>query len=887
MMLLLLVSLVALQGFVLPICYCQTNTPQNIETFYPIQTQEPPLPIQPPESPPKPHAPPPSPGPVAATTTFSSSSKVGTAVAATAAGTIVVSGLVFFLVRRCFRTRKRKETTNSTVSAVDRRVTPQVEVFERVEGNVKGLIVDEDGLDVIYWRKLEGKKLPEKNFQREVLDFPKDKEDDHEGHLVKRYESIQETPLLRERSSTSHMNIFLPKESYTIMRIPPPAPPPTVPSSVGGSPTQPSSPSFTPSSPKPISNFFSSIPNITNSATPIAPPTVPDKKNEATIPASAPSPPPPILDIKNSPQPPPPPPILDKKNSTQPPPPPPIPNNKNLAGAAPPPPPPPPPPIPPRKSPAPPPHPPKASGLKSSSKPPANPIERIAGTTSKQGNTSPEVKLKPLHWDKVNTNLDHSMVWDKIDRGSFRVDDDLMEALFGLVATNRNDNAPKENNSTSSSRDALAPSSNAFLLDPRKSQNVAIVLKSLAISRKEIIDALIDGQGLNIETIEKLGRIAPTEEEQSLILAYEGDPSKLAEAESFLRHILKAVPSAFKRLNALLFRLNYDSEILEIKEFLQTLEIGCKELRNQGMFVKLLEAVLKAGNRMNAGTHRGNAQAFNLASLRKLADVKSTDGKTTLLHFVVEEVVRSEGKRAVLSRNRSLSRSSSRDSNSSGDSQNSSGSNEQRKREYITLGLPVVGGISSEFSNVKKAAVTDYNSFLASISALSARIVEIRELVSRCGNDKGGNFVREMNRFLESAEEELRLVREEQTRVMQIVKRTTDYYQGGASKDSAEHPLYLFVIVKDFLGMVDQACIEIARNMQKRKTPKSSKWRHYLLCFIQNMNEIAPSLWWLIREDLVLPTANHWRFGNTVKAVFFCIDRASSRWHIQKLKPFF
>ncbi|KAK8471973.1 hypothetical protein PHAVU_002G077100 [Phaseolus vulgaris] len=654
-----------------------------------------------------------------------------------------------------------------------------------MEGNVKGLILDEDGLDVIYWRKLEGKKMPEKGFQREVLDSPKDKEDDHEGNPGKRTESIQETPL-RERSSTSHMNIFLPEESYTIMRIPPPAPPPTVPSSsVGGSPTQPSSPSFTPSSPKPLSTFFSTIPNITNSATPIAPPKVPDKKNEAPIPASAPPPPPPILDKKNSPQPPPPPP----------------------------------PPIPPRKSPAPPPPPPKASGLKSSSKPPPNPIERTAGTTSKQGDTSPEVKLKPLHWDKVNTNLDHSMVWDKIDRGSFRVDDDLMESLFGLIATNRNDSAPKENNSTSSSRDALAQSSNAFLLDPRKSQNIAIVLKSLTVSRKEIIDALIDGQGLNIETIEKLGRVAPTEEEQSLVLAYEGDPSKLAEAESFLRYILKAVPSAFKRLNALLFRLNYDSDIQEIKEFLQTLEMGCKELRNQGMFVKLLEAVLKAGNRMNAGTQRGNAQAFNLDSLRKLSDVKSTDGKTTLLHFVVEEVVRSEGKRAVLNRNSSLSRSSSMNSNNSGASQNSPSSNEQRQREYITLGLPVVGGISSEFSNVKKAAVTDYKSFVGSISSLSARILKIRELVSECGSDMGGNFGREMNRFLENAEEELRLVREEQTRVMKIVKKTTDYYQGGASNDSVDN-LYLFVIVKDFLGMVDQACIEIARNMQKRKTPK-------------------------------------------------------------------
>lgn len=59
--------------------------------------------------------------------------------------------------------------------------------------------------------------------------------------------------------------------------------------------------------------------------------------------------------------------------------------------------------------------------------------------------------------------------------------------------------------------------------------------------------------------------------------------------------------------------------------------------------MKLLEAVLKTGNRMNVGTIRGGAEAFKLDALLKLADVKGTDGKTTLLHFVVQEMVRSEG----------------------------------------------------------------------------------------------------------------------------------------------------------------------------------------------------------------------------------------------------
>lgn len=52
------------------------------------------------------------------------------------------------------------------------------------------------------------------------------------------------------------------------------------------------------------------------------------------------------------------------------------------------------------------------------------------------------------------------------------------------------------------------------------------------------------------------------------------------------------------------------------------------------MFLKLLEAVLRTGNRMNVGTNRGEAKAFKLDTLLKLADVKGTDGKTTLLRDI-------------------------------------------------------------------------------------------------------------------------------------------------------------------------------------------------------------------------------------------------------------
>ena len=115
---------------------------------------------------------------------------------------------------------------------------------------------------------------------------------------------------------------------------------------------------------------------------------------------------------------------------------------------------------------------------------------------------------------------------------NFRVDDDLMEALFGFVATNRK--SPKRDNSSNSKNLSSIPPAQIFILDARKSQNMATVLKSLSISRNELLDALTNGHGLNADTLEKLMRIAPTKEEESQILEFSGNPTGLADAESFL-----------------------------------------------------------------------------------------------------------------------------------------------------------------------------------------------------------------------------------------------------------------------------------------------------------------------------------------------------------------
>ncbi|KAL8230644.1 hypothetical protein R6Q57_000422 [Mikania cordata] len=543
----------------------------------------------------------------------------------------------------------------------------------------------------------------------------------------------------------------------------------------------------------------------------------------------APAPPPAVeVTLKTLPPlPPPMPPSLQMPSPPTPPPPPPPPIPRKIAAKVP------PPPVFPRRN-----HElfPAGSFISSSMKPPIAPKQRVDDENEEHLKGKHEIpkKMKPFHWDKVNTDADHSVVWNEILDGSLKFDDELIETLFGYNATKR-DSTEAKYLSPKSGTSNSTPSVQISILDPRKSQNTAIVLKSLATSRKEIIDALSEGRGLNADILEKLTKISPTVEEASRILQFNGNPTKLPDAESFLYHILKAIPTAFTRINAMLFRSNYDPEILHLKESLQTLELGCKELRAPGIFRKLLEAILKAGNRMNAGTARGNAKGFNLSSLRKLSHVKSIDGETTLLEFVVEQVVRAEGKRCVINRNNQEIQDSKSDQDS-----DTMTAKEARDNQYLMLGLPVLRGINRCFSNVKEAAVIDYDSLMSISLSLTGQVSEIRELVTQCGTGGRGGFVKEMKEFLEECEDELKVVREEQTRVMQVVKKTSEFYQIGSSKDKGGHPLQIFGFVKDFLDMVDQVCVDLNRKVQKKNVknvgPSSSaspSTRTHLM--VQNM----------------------------------------------------
>ncbi|KAJ3670347.1 hypothetical protein LUZ60_010671 [Juncus effusus] len=505
--------------------------------------------------------------------------------------------------------------------------------------------------------------------------------------------------------------------------------------------------------------------------------------------------------------------------------------------AAPPPPPPPPkkpvppPPPPPLKKPPGPPPPPPPAGKKPGLPPPPG-----QQTGSSKGKSSADVdaggeekkKLKPFFWDKVmmgnGNNTDQSMVWDHIKSGSFQFSEEMIESLFG-VSSDKGKNEKKE----LGLNEKITPQY-IKLLDPKKSQNLAISLKAKNVKVEHVIEAVNEGNELPKELIETVLKMRPTQDEELKLRMFNGDNNLLGPAEQFYK-VLIEIPFVFERLNALVFMSTFHEECSVVRRDFTTLEVACGELKSSRLFLKLLEAVLKLGNRMNSGTFRGGAHAFKLDTLLKLSDVKGTDGKTTLLHFVVQQIVRSEGLRARQNPNpnsnpnpnfegRRASRLPNPNRSPNFEGLGSSHQNpnpnskanpnfeEEGENDYFALGLDVVSSLGEELLNVKRAAGLDIDSITNNVASLGNKLVEIRKFYERFVKSIEGEsgFRNILECFVQNATGEAEFLIENEKKVRVLVKNTVDYFHGNNGKDEG---LRIFVIVRDFLGVLDRVCREV------------------------------------------------------------------------------
>lgn len=83
----------------------------------------------------------------------------------------------------------------------------------------------------------------------------------------------------------------------------------------------------------------------------------------------------------------------------------------------------------------------------------------------------------------------------------------------------------------------------------------------------------LSGEGLTTEVLETLVKVAPSDDEKRKFKRFDGKLSDLGPSDRFF-HALLEVPSAWSRLNAMLYQAQFQEELRHVQDALQILKVG-------------------------------------------------------------------------------------------------------------------------------------------------------------------------------------------------------------------------------------------------------------------------------------------------------------------------
>ena len=251
--------------------------------------------------------------------------------------------------------------------------------------------------------------------------------------------------------------------------------------------------------------------------------------------------------------------------------------------------------------------------------------------------------IKKYQWSPIKANTYKGSFWkemqEKQDKEKVKniVDYELLEQMFCEAKQDSNKN--KNNNSNQVKTGVVK------LLDDKKLMNIQISLSKVKFTQEEMKDILTTYDQDNIfdiDTIETIISLYPTDEETNLLKNYTGDVSALSPPEQFC-YMLISIDNCIKILNFLKFKKNLINDVRVILISIRILSETLKSINNSMKFKQVLFTIRQIGNYLNHGTANGKALGFSITSLDKLDNIKSYNkDKSSLFDFVVMNIKKKE-----------------------------------------------------------------------------------------------------------------------------------------------------------------------------------------------------------------------------------------------------
>ncbi|XP_020244906.1 formin-like protein 5 isoform X2 [Asparagus officinalis] len=228
-----------------------------------------------------------------------------------------------------------------------------------------------------------------------------------------------------------------------------------------------------------------------------------------------------------------------------------------------------------------------------------------------------KLSVKLLHWVKVARPAQGSL-WAELQNfndppSASYYDVSELESLFPA-------NVPKPvGNSSLKGKSNGSKPEKVRLIDLKRAYNIEIMLANVKIPLPDMMSAVLalDDSILDVDQVENLIKFCPTKEEMDLL--------------KFFLELMK-VPQVESKLRVFSFKIQFRSQISDLRKNLNTAHSACVEIQNSVILKEFMKKILLLGNTLNQGTAKGSALGFRLESLLKLADTRAVN-KLTLLHY--------------------------------------------------------------------------------------------------------------------------------------------------------------------------------------------------------------------------------------------------------------
>ncbi|XP_011866481.1 PREDICTED: uncharacterized protein LOC105561273 [Vollenhovia emeryi] len=263
---------------------------------------------------------------------------------------------------------------------------------------------------------------------------------------------------------------------------------------------------------------------------------------------------------------------------------------------------------------------------------------------------TPRTKMKTINWNKIPNHkvIGKRNIWSLVaneHQNSPMADLDWAE-MEGLFCQQVPPMVPPAIYSTSCGtgvdveRRRREPTEIA-LLDGKRSLNVNIFLKQFRSSNEDIIQLIKEGghDDIGAEKLRGLLKILPEVDELEMLKSFDGDKSKLGNAEKFFLQLIQ-VPNYKLRIECMLLKEEFAANMSYLEPSINSMILAGEDLMTNKPLQEVLYMVLVAGNFLNSGGYAGNAAGVKLSSLQKLTEIRANKPGMNLIHYVALQAER-------------------------------------------------------------------------------------------------------------------------------------------------------------------------------------------------------------------------------------------------------